>query len=239
MAISRAISRGSVPVSSESVTEGVVFFTRLTVMSVWGGARMSAVKVLLHVRCSDLGFVKRLPEMCLVARPLGRGGRRERGGEGGRGGREQGREGGEGGREEGGRREGGREGGAGREEGRGGREGGNAHNRRSRAFFDWFVDGALPKDGPSLRWWCSFRNDGRPSPPQCSQPAARQWSFGDSSHSRSGFVDIRARAGENAKVRFQKPRKRMGSRKRNRRGLSRPEAPRVGVGNRLPRIVHF
>ena len=76
------------PVSSESVTEGVVFFTRLTVMSVWGGARMSAVKVLLHVRCSDLGFVKRLPEMCLVARPL------------------------------------------------------NAHNRRSRAFFDWFVDGA-------------------------------------------------------------------------------------------------
>jgi hypothetical protein len=31
----------------------------------------------------------------------------------------------------------------------------------------------------------------------------------------------------------------MGSRKRNRRGLSRPEAPRVGVGNRLPRIVHF
>lgn len=185
MAISRAISRGYVPVSSESVTEGVVFFTRLTVMSVWGGARMSAVKVLLHVRCSDLGFVKRLPEMCLVARPL------------------------------------------------------NAHNRRSRAFFDWFVDGALPKDGPSLRWWCSFRNDGRPSPPQCSHPAVRGWSFGDSSHSRSGFVDIRARAGENAKVRFQKPRKRMGSRKRNRRGLSRPEAPRVGVGNRLPRIVHF
>ena len=113
---------------------------------------MSAVKVLLHVRCSDLGFVKRLPEMCLVARPL------------------------------------------------------NAHNRRSRAFFDWFVDGALPKDGPSLRWWCSFRNDGRPSPPQCSHPAVRGWSFGDSSHSRSGFVDIRARAGENAKVRFQKPR---------------------------------
>ena len=125
------------------------------------------MKVLLHVRCSDLGFVKRLPEMCLVARPL------------------------------------------------------NAHNRRSRAFFDWFVDGALPKDGPSLRWWCSFRNDGRPSPPQCSHPAVRGWSFGDSSHSRSGFVDIRARAGENAKVRFQKPRKRMGSRKRNRRGLSR------------------
>lgn len=185
MAISRAISRGSVPVSSESVTEGVVFFTRLTVMSVWGGARMSAVKVLLHVRCSDLGFVKRLPEMCHVARPL------------------------------------------------------NAHNRRSRAFFDWFVDGALPKDGPSLRWWCAFRNDGRPSPSQCSHPAVRGWSFGDSSHSRSGFVDIRARAGENAKVRFQKPRKRMGSRKRNRRGLSRPEAPRVGVGNRLPRIVHF
>ena len=113
---------------------------------------MSAVKVLLHVRCSDLGFVKRLPEICLVARPL------------------------------------------------------DAHNRRSRAFFDWFVDGALPKDGPSLRWWCSFRNDGRPSPPQCSHPAVRGWSFGDSSHSRSGFVDIRARAGENAKVRFQKPR---------------------------------
>lgn len=111
MAISRAISRGSVPVSSESVTEGVVFFHEIDGYERLGGARMSAVKVLLHVRCSDLGFVKRLPEMCLVARPL------------------------------------------------------DAHNRRSRAFFDWFVDGALPKDGPSLRWWCSFRNDGRPSPP--------------------------------------------------------------------------
>lgn len=77
MAISRAISRGSVPVSSESVTEGVVFheidgYERL------GGARMSAVKVLLHVRCSDLGFVKRLPEICLVARPLDAHNRRSR-----------------------------------------------------------------------------------------------------------------------------------------------------------------
>ena len=69
MAISRAISRGSVPVSSELVTEGVVFFHEIDGYERLGGARLSAVKVLLHVRCSDLGFVKRLPEMCLVARP--------------------------------------------------------------------------------------------------------------------------------------------------------------------------
>lgn len=72
-------------------------------------------------------------------------------------------------------------------------------------------------------------------PPRASQ----RESFDDCGYSSTASVDIYARASENAKVRFQKPRKRMGSRKRNRQGLSRPAAPRVGVGNRLPRIVHF
>lgn len=72
-------------------------------------------------------------------------------------------------------------------------------------------------------------------PPRASQ----RESFDDCGYSSTASVDIYARASENAKVRFQKPRKRMGSRKRNRQGLSRPAAPRAGVGNRLPRIVHF
>ena len=54
------------PVSSELVAEEGPFCTRSTVMSVWRGARLPAVKVLLHARCSDLGFVKRLPGMRLV-----------------------------------------------------------------------------------------------------------------------------------------------------------------------------
>ena len=65
-------------------------------MSVWRGARLPAVKVLLYARCSDLGFFKRLPGMRLVAQPL------------------------------------------------------DAHNRQSRAFFDWFVDGAFRGGRPSL-----------------------------------------------------------------------------------------
>ena len=58
------------PVSSELVAEEGPFCTRLTVMSVWRGARLPAVKVLLYARCSDLGFFKRLPGMRLVAQPL-------------------------------------------------------------------------------------------------------------------------------------------------------------------------
>ena len=57
------------PVSSELVAEEGPFCTRSTVMSVWRGARLPAVKVLLHARCSDLGFVKRLPGMRLVRTP--------------------------------------------------------------------------------------------------------------------------------------------------------------------------
>lgn len=33
------------------------------------GARLPAVKVLLHARCSDLGFFKRLLGMCLIRTP--------------------------------------------------------------------------------------------------------------------------------------------------------------------------